>query len=164
MLGLRQQVGGGELGGRAAVGHDDHLGGPGERVDADDAGDLTLGGGDVRVPRPHDHVDRADALGAVGEGGDGLGAADPVHLVDADHRGRGEGRIGHPAVGPRRHAQDDLGHPGHPRGDRGHQDGGRVRGAPTGHVEPGAVDRAGDLLELDPGARRRGAGWTWSSS
>ncbi len=157
VLGLRQEIGGDELGRRARVGHDHHLGRSRQRIDADHAGDLTLGGGDVRVAGPDDDVDRPDGLGAVCERGDGLGAADPEHLVDAHQRGRREGGLGDQTVRTGRHAQDDLGHSGHLGGNGRHQHGGRVRRATARNVEAGAVDRACDLLELDPGARR-GAG------
>ena len=60
----------------AGVGGDDHLGGAGDHVDADVAEDEALGRGDVGVARADDLVDPRDALGAVGEGGDRLGAAD----------------------------------------------------------------------------------------
>ena len=111
VLGLREEIGGDELGGNAAVGHDHHFRRPGERVDADDAGDLTLGRGHVRVPGPDDDVDRPDRLGAVRQRGDRLRATDAVHLVDADRSGGRERGSGTSAVGPGRHAQHDLGHP-----------------------------------------------------
>ena len=96
-----------------------------------------------------DHVDRPDALGAVRERGDGLGAAHSEHLVDADQRGCREGRLGDQTVRTGRHAQGDLGHSGDLGGYGGHQHRGRVRRAAARYVEAGAVDRAGDLLELD---------------
>ena len=42
--------------------------------------------------RPGDEVDLAARAGAVGEHRDRLGAADGVHLVDAEQRARGEDR------------------------------------------------------------------------
>ena len=88
VLGLHDHVDGGELDRRRVVGHDHDLGRAGERRrHADDAGHLPLGHGHVDVARPDDDVDRPDGLGAVGHGGDRLGAADAVDLVDA-----GQGR------------------------------------------------------------------------
>ena len=51
---------------------------------------------------------RRYGLGAEGHGRHGLGATHAVHLVDAgDGRGR-QGLGGDGAIGPRRHAQDQL--------------------------------------------------------
>ena len=75
---------------------------------------------------------------------DRLGAADPVHLVDAGDGRRGQadvGRLARRAVG--RHAQHDLGHPGDPGRHGGHEDGGGVDGPTARHVAPGPVDRHG---------------------
>ena len=59
---------------------------PGDAVDADLAGDEPLGLGHPAVAGPGDHVDRRNGLGAVGEGGDRLRAADRVDLADAGDR------------------------------------------------------------------------------
>ena len=108
VLGLGEQVGGDELGRHRAVAHHDDLRRPGKRVDADGADHLALGGRDVGVSRPDDHVDRPDGLGAVGERGDGLRTADPVHLGHPEVRGRRERRRRDLAVGSGRRAQHDL--------------------------------------------------------
>ena len=147
VLGLGEEVGGGERGGHAAVGDDHDLRRAGERVDADGAGDLALGQGHVAVAGADDHVDRADGLGAVGHRGDGLGAADAVHLGDPGERGGGQRGRGHGAVGRGRDAQHALGHARELRGDGGHQHGRRVGGAAAGHVEAGPLDRDRHLAQ-----------------
>ena len=73
----------------ARVGHDQHLARPGEAVDAHLAHDLALGLGDVGVARPDDHVAARHHRRAEGHGGDGLGAADRVQVVDAEQRAGG---------------------------------------------------------------------------
>ena len=62
------------------------------RGDADVIGDLALGDRDVDVAGAGDDVDGPDGLGPVGEGADRLGAADGVHLVDAEERARRQDR------------------------------------------------------------------------
>ncbi len=142
VLGLRKEIGRRKRSGGTAVGDDDHLRRPRERLDADDARDLALGGGDVRIARPRDHVDRGDGLGAVRHRRDRLRTTDSEHRVDTDERGGGE-RGGRDApVGVGRDAEHDLGDAGDPRRDRGHQHGGRVRRPTPGNVEAGAIDRA----------------------
>ena len=125
-----------------------------------------LAGGDVRVAGPDDHVDRADGLGAVGQRGDRLRAADPVHLVDADERGRRERGRGHARRRRPGGTHSTISAtPATLRGDRGHQHGRRVRGATAGHVEAGAVDRdARSRASVDAVAVERGLGAaTWCS-
>ena len=103
VLGLGQEVDRHELGSSVLVGDHDHLRRAGA-IDPDDARHLALGRRHVGVPRADDHVDRPDRLRAVGHRGDRLGAADPVHLVDADERRRGQRDRAGPAVGVGRHA------------------------------------------------------------
>ncbi len=121
VLGLGEEVGGGEARRHAAVGDDDDLRRPGVGIDADDARDLALGQRDEPVARPDDHVDRAERLGAEGEGGNGLRATDPVHVGDPDQGGGGQRRLRDPAVGIGRNAEHELAHPRELRGDRGHE-------------------------------------------
>jgi hypothetical protein len=143
VLGLHDDVDGREHRVDRGVGDDDDFRRAGERRrDADQAlpGDLALGHRHVDVARPDDHVDGRDRFGAVGEGGDGLGAADRVDGV-----GAGDGRccqhdVGHGAVGPGRDAHDDRPDAGHLGGDHRHEHRRRVHRPPTGHVAPGAVD------------------------
>ncbi len=147
VLRLGEQVGGGERSRHAAVGDDHDLGRSRERIDADRARDLALGQGDVPVAGADDHVDRADGLGAVRERGDGLGAADAVHLGDTDERRRRERGCGHRAVGRGRDAQHQLAHTRELRGDGGHQHRRRVRGATAGNVQAGPPDRHRQLTQ-----------------
>ena len=57
VLGLGDQVGGDEVGPARAVGDDDHLAGPGDRVDADVAEDVLLGQRDEQIAGADDLVD-----------------------------------------------------------------------------------------------------------
>ena len=109
VLGLHDEVDGGEGRGRARTGHDHDLGGPGEGGgDADDARHLALGLGHVRVARAGDDVDRGHAARPVGHGGDRLGPADPVDLVHPGDGGGAQRGGVDPAVGGRGHAQGDA--------------------------------------------------------
>ena len=90
-----------------------------------------------------------DRLGAVGHGRDGLGPAHPVDLVDPGHRRGGQGGVVDPAVGPGRHAQDDLLDAGHLGGHRAHQHGRRIAGPPAGRVAPGPRHRPDQVADLD---------------
>jgi hypothetical protein len=150
VLGLEDDVDGGELGADRAVGHDHDLGRTGEaRRHADDAGHLALGERHVGVARADDHVDGADGLGAVGERGDRLRTADGVHLVDARDGSGGQDLVGQRAVLAGRHREDDLGHAGDLRRDRRHQHRRRVEGTPARGVAPSPIDGAGELAHED---------------
>ncbi len=148
VLGLHDQVDGRE-GRRRRVVRDHHdLGRPGERRrDTDDARNLALGDRHVDVAGADDDVDRQDRLGAVGHGGDGLGAPDGVHLVDTRNRSRGKGDGRHAPPFARRDAERDLGHAGHPCRHRGHQHGGRIDRAASRDVEAGPVDRTAQVAD-----------------
>src|SRR3989304_4202040 len=87
--GAGDEVGGGEEGVGLPVGEDQRLGRAVDRVDADVAEDGTLREGDEDAAGAADLVDAGKGLGAVGEGGDGLGAAGDEDAVDA---GGGGGR------------------------------------------------------------------------
>ena len=81
MLALGQQIVSDQAD-RAGIGgveQDDQVAGPGKAVDADTAGQLTLGLLHVEVARTDDHVDRRNRLGAERQRGDGLGATHPEH-------------------------------------------------------------------------------------
>ena len=169
VLGLHDDVDGGEGRRHGGVGDDDDLRRPGEgrrHADAALAGDLPLGHGDVDVAGPDDDVDGGDRLGAVGEGGDGLGAADRVHGVGAGDGGGGEHDVGHACRRDRaartpttRGDAGDLGR------DDGHQHGRRVDGPAAGDVAAGPVDgpaqraggdAAGVVLDVAGAARPPG--------
>ena len=87
VLGLRQHVGG-EVARIAFGGDDQDLGGAGDEIDADFAGEQFLGGGDVDVAGADDAVGARHGARAEGEGRDGLRAA---HLKDVTHAQQGRG-------------------------------------------------------------------------
>jgi hypothetical protein len=79
----------------------------------------------------------------------------PVHLVHAGERRRRQGDGRHAAIGVGRYAQRDLRDARHACRDRRHEHGRGIRGAATGHVQPGPVNRHDELAEqhavpLDP--------------
>ena len=128
-----------------------HLGRSGEsRGHAHHAGHLALRLGDEPVAGPGDDVDRLDRRCPVGHGGNGLGAADPEHLVYARDRGGGQRDVVHPAVGARWDAQDDLLHTGHLGGDGAHEHGRRIAGPPPGRVAAGPCHRPNQMADGDP--------------
>ena len=88
VLGLRQQVGGDPVGVAGLVGEDQHLGRAGDHVDADLAEHQALGRRHIGIAGPDDLGHRLDRLGAVGERGHRLRAADAIDLVDAGELGR----------------------------------------------------------------------------
>ncbi len=109
--------------------------------------DGELGGGDEEVAGADDLVDAGDGVGAEGEGGDGLGAAEAVELGDTGEVGGGEGferGFGR--------ADDDAWDAGDLRGRDGHEQGGGQRVAAAGHVAADGGERADDLAGLDAGA------------
>ena len=114
---------------RVVVGDHDDLRRPGEDSMPDDAGDLALRQPSRRrCPGPTITSTAPDRLGAVGHRGDGLRAADAVHLVDAGERGRGErGRRRTRRRGPGGTHSTTSADPGDARRDRGHQHGRRIR-------------------------------------
>ena len=57
MFGLGEQIGRDPARVDAVIGGDDHLGRPGDRIDADVPEHQLLGGGDIGVPRADDLVD-----------------------------------------------------------------------------------------------------------
>ena len=90
VFGLREQVGCDEGGGRAIVGDDEDFGGAGRQIDGGAggiAGNLELRLGDKRVARAEKFIAFRNGCGAVGEGGDGLGAADFKYVSDAAELG-----------------------------------------------------------------------------
>ena len=151
VLGLDHQVDGREFGRGVGAGDDHHLGRAGEgRRHPHHPRHLALGLGHVAVAGADDHVDRLDRLGPVGHGRDGLGPTDPVDLVDAGHRGRGQGGVVDGAVGAGWHAQHHLADPGHPGGGGAHQHGRRIPGPAARRVAAGPGHRADQLGDGDP--------------
>lgn len=150
MLGLADQVGGDVRRVGCVVGQDGDLGRAGLGVDADDAAQQPLGGGDPDVARPGDHVDRVAVRGALGvdrravrQHRDGLGAADGVDLVDTQQGAGGE----HPGVGQaavlllRRARHHQRAHPGRLGRHHVHHHGRRIHRQAAGDVEADPVDR-----------------------
>ena len=145
MLGLADQVVGDGDGVRRVVGQHRDLGGAGFGVDADDAVDHALGGSDEDVARPGDDVDGFEVLPviAVGQQGDGLGAADRPDLVDAEQvAGREDGRVRQATeIGLRRGRHDQAGGAGLLRRDDVHEHAGGIDGLAAGDVQADALDR-----------------------
>ncbi len=150
VLGLRQQVGGEPFRIVVLVGDDEHLRRAGDGVDADDAIDLPLGGGDVGIAGADDLGNSCDCFGAVGERSHGLRAADAIDLRDASHVSRRQHQRVDLSV-RRRHCHGGAGHTGHSGRDGIHEHRARVAGLPARHVEPDCFDGA-------PARAERGAG------
>ncbi|BBJ44493.1 hypothetical protein SSPO_072110 [Streptomyces antimycoticus] len=143
MLGLADQVRGHMHRVGGGVGEDGDLGRPGLGIDTDPALEQPLGRGHVDIAGPGHHRDRAAVLGAVGEHGDGLGAARRVDLVHAQQRARREDRgVRQPAeLRLRRGGDGHRADPGLLRGHHVHHHGGGVDRAPARYVQPDALDR-----------------------
>ena len=121
VLGLQDQVGRGERGVGAGVGHHHHLRGAREGGRHPHyTGDLPLSQRDVGVARSGDHVHRGNRLGSVGQRGDGLRPAHGMDLGNPRGGGRSQGHVGDEAVGAGGHAHRDLVHARHPGRDGGH--------------------------------------------
>ena len=150
MLGLRQQVHGDVGRVLRAVGHDDDFGRAGDAVDADTTKHLALGFGDIGVAGSDDAVDRRDRGGAVGEGGDGLGAADAIDLRHAGALGGGQDQRLEMTAGAG-DGHGDAGHAGDAGGEGVHQNGGRVGRLAAGDVEADGVERGPAHAEVEAG-------------
>src|SRR5262245_8831216 len=93
MFGLRQQVGGDEIGARRVVGDDHDLARPGDGIDVYGAIYELLRGGDILIAGADDLVHAWYRRGPIRQSGDGLSAADCVDFDEAqflqrrrDHR------------------------------------------------------------------------------
>ena len=153
VLGLADQVGGDVRRVGGLVGEDRDLGRPGLGVDADPALEQPLGGDRPDVARPGDQVDLRARPDAVGEHRDRLGAADGVHLVDAEQRARRQDRRVRQAAVVLlrgRAGQRDRADAGDLGGHDVHQHAGDQRREAAGHVEADPVDR--HLAVRHPGA------------
>jgi hypothetical protein len=160
VLGLGDEVGG-DAGGVAGLGGDDDLGGAGGHVDSTRSRsgaaalrDGDFGGGDVEVAGADDLGYGFDRGCAVGEGGDGLGAADAVELGDAGEVRGGEGFAG--GFGA---ADDDARDAGDLCGGGGHEQGGGQGVTAAGDVAADGAEGADDLADLHAvgGAEAEGA-------
>ncbi len=148
VLGLGEQVGGDPGRVVGGVGDDHDLGGAGQGVDADDAVEPALGGGDVGVAGADDLVHRPDRPGAEGQRRAGLRPADAPDLGDAGFARRRQHRRLQLA-GRRDHGDavdaGDLGR------HRVHQHGRGIGGPPARHIDPHRLQRRPAPAELDAG-------------
>ena len=157
VLGLREQVGGDVARVGGVVREDQDLARSGDHVDVDLAEHHLLRGRHVDVARAHDLVHPRDRRRAVGHRPDGLGAADAVDLLEAEHVGDHEHvRVEHALR--RRRADGERADTGDLRRDRVHQHRARVGRLAAGDVEPDPPDRRHELAEqravvggLEPG-------------
>ena len=136
MLGLAEEVCRHDLGVAGPVGDHQDLTGAGHHVDAHLAKDLLLGLGHELVAGAHDLVHLGHALGAVGQGGHGLGAPHPENPVHPADPGGGQDVGGDLPVLPRRGDHAQLLHPGQLGGDGVHQNAGGVGRRAPGDVQP----------------------------
>ena len=154
VLGLGDQVRGeiGRIGG--AVGDDRDLGRAVFPVGANDAAQHPLRGGDVDVARPGDDVGSRAIARAVAEHRQRLGAADRMHLTDAEQRaGREHDGVGQAAVVRLRRRRDRDGfHPGGLGRDDVHHYGRGIGDQPAGHVDAGRPTGTNRVMTERPGA------------
>ena len=163
VFGLADQVGGHVRRVGRVVGEDRDLGRTGLGVDADLRAAQPLGGGDVDVAGPGDHVDRRQ-LGAVhvgapvGKQRHGLRPAHGPHLVDAQQPGRGQDRRVRPAVerGLRRAGHHQRLDTGGLRRHHVHDHAGRVHGIAAWDIQADPFDRNPALRDRGARAERRG--------
>ncbi len=103
------------------IGDHQNFGWSGNGIDSHLPEDFPLGGRDPGIARSHDLVHRRNALRAVSERRDSLGAADAENIADpCPPRRRQHQRIEVPTAGRRDH--HDAGHARNLGGDRVHQD------------------------------------------
>ena len=148
VLRLREHVARHPGGIGGSVGDDNDLARSRHHVDADLAEHAGLREGHVDVSGAHDLVDAPDRRRAVSERGYRLGTADAVALGDPGEAGSGEHGGLDPAAGARRRDEHDLADAGDTRRHRGHQDCGRIGGAPARRIDPRPIERP-DLLAED---------------
>ena len=147
MLGLAQQVGGGDLGRGVAVDHDHQFGRAGGHIDggaARQGGRLFLGLGHIGVAGTEQLVAGGDdavfQLDAEGQGGDGLGAAHQPDRVQT-RLGGGEDHGGvDAALLVRRGDGDPFAHARDPGRNGQHQQGREQGRCAAGDVEAGRGD------------------------
>ena len=140
VFGLAQQIGGdpGRIVG--PVGQHQNFRRTRDHVDADGSEHQALGRRHIGVTGADDLVDRADRLGAVGQGAHGLGAADTVNFIDpGDGRRRQDQGVEHAVR--RRHDHDQPVHARDLGRDGVHQHGRRIGCGAAGHVEARRLDR-----------------------
>ena len=152
VLGLAQQVGGDPGGAAGAVGQNQDFRRAGDHIDADFTKHLALGGGHVNVAGADDLIHSGHALGAVGQGGHGLGTAGLKDAVDAGNHRRRQDTGVDLAVLAGGGGHNDLLHARHLGGDDVHQHGRGVGGRAAGHVNTRALDGGVLLAQHHAGA------------
>ena len=88
----------------------------------------------VHAARPDNDVHGGHGLCPVGHGGHRLGPSHRIHGINPGHSSSGQSHVGDSAISSGRNAEDNLVHPGHPRGYGSHQDGGGVGSSAAGGV------------------------------
>ncbi len=122
MFGFDEQVQGGEAAIGCFVGKDDGFAGACRRAGVDEVGEQALGGHDPGRAGAHDFHISGNGFGAVGNGGDGLGAARLIDLAYAGGAGGHEGGRINAAIGAGRRYDADVFNAGNAGGNAGHQD------------------------------------------
>ena len=128
-----------------AVRHDQNLAGTGDHIDGNGTEHLLFGFRHKGVAGADDLIHLGHAFGAVGQGGNGLGAAYLEDLVDAGDAGSCQDHGIDLAVSAGGRDHDHLSAPGDLGGDGVHQHGGGVGRCAAGHIQTGPVD-GDDLL------------------
>ena len=121
MLGLGQKVGGTVRGVSRVIGDNHYLTRPRQAVNSHDSVHQLLGQDHEDVTRSANLVHPGHRFGAVGQGGDGLGAADTKNAVNPGKAGRRQCHRRHRAIRPRRRRQNNLADTGHSGRYGGHQ-------------------------------------------
>ena len=148
VLRLGHQVGGHLVGPGGVVGDHQHLAGARQGIDPHLAVHSLLGQGHPEVARPADHIHPGNGGGAVGQSGDRLGPADPIHLPHPGEMGGRQHRgVGLP-IRARRRDHHDPRHAGHTGRHGVHQHRARIRSPTAGHVE--ACPRHGPPAAPEP--------------
>ena len=148
VLGLAEKVCRHMDGVTLAVGNDQNFTGPRDHVDGHPAEDLLLGLRHEGVARAYDFIHPGNAFRAVGQGGNGLGAAylkNPIHPGNRSRRQNGGVHLPVPAGGRNHH---QLGTAGNFRGDGVHQHRGGVGRRAAGNIDPHLFN-GGDFLTQD---------------
>ena len=141
VLRLSQEIGRDMLGVGAGIGNHQHFAGARQGIDRDPPVDRFFGQGHIEIARTANDVHPRDGFRAVGQRSDGLGATDPIDLVDArEVRGGQDGGVD-ATVGTGRGDHDHPLHSSHLRGNGVHQHRARVAGTASGHVQTGALHR-----------------------
>ena len=148
MLGLTQKIRRHEGGVRAAVGNDQNFARTCNHIDGDLTKYLLFCLGDICAAGPDDFVHARHALGAVGQRGDRLRAAELEDAVDAGQlrRCKNDG-ADCAACGGRDH--DELSHAGKLCRDAVHQNGGRVARRAARHIHADPFERNDALAEYN---------------